>query len=211
MWPHDEYFQELDAHNAPTEPLNTFHLPSNLAGISAGEPFVFDEPVPAPIPYERPFPALGNATANPYPGSPAIPVYPVLPPLPSSAKNKKRRRPTGGTSPAYPFVPSKPMQQARTNPTFIPLFVGIFFVALQLLLLVRFALKFLDLRGLNGSVPWVALIYAVSNLFVLPFRLILHNISLPIPTSLELYTLLAILAYGLLSRILVRVLKAILR
>ena len=210
MWPHDEYFQELDEHNTPTEPLNTFHLPSNLAGISAGEPFVFDEPVPAPIPYERPFPALGNATANPYPGSPAIPVYPVLPLLPSSAKNKKRRRPTGGTSPAYP-VPSKPMQQARTNPTFIPLFVGIFFVAVQLLLLVRFALKLLDLRGLNGSVPWVALIYAVSNLFVLPFRLILHNISLPIPTSLELYTLLAILAYGLLSRILVRVLKAILR
>lgn len=210
MWPYDEYFQELDEHNAPTEPLKTFHPPSNFAGISSGEPFVFDEPVPAPIPYEHPFPALGNAPANPYPVSTAAPAYPVLPPLPTSPDNKKRRRPTGGTSPVYP-EPSKPMLQARINHTFIPLFVGTFFVALQLLLLVRFALKLLGPYGLNGSVPWVALIYAVSNLFVLPFRLILHNVSLPIPISLELYTLLAILAYGLLSRILVRFLKAILR
>lgn len=211
MWPHDKYFQELDEHNAPTEPLKAIHPPSNLVGISASEPFVFDEPVPVPIPYEHPFPALGNAPAHPYPASPAKPVYPVLPTLPTSAGNKKRRRPTRGSSPVYPVVPSKPMQQTRTNPTFIPSFVGAFFVALQLLLLVRFALKLLEPYGLIGSVPWVALIYAVSNLFVLPFRPILHYISLPIPTSLELYTLLAILAYGLLSRILVRLLKAILR
>jgi hypothetical protein len=149
MWPHDKYFQELDEHNAPTEPLNTIHPPSNPAGIPAGEP-----------------------------------IYPVLPPLPTSARNKKK-------------------------PSSIPTFVGISFVAVQLLLLVRFALK---LIGLQGNVPWVSLVYAVSNIFVLPFRLILHNLPLPlpIPTSIELYTLLAILFYGLLSRILVRVLKAIL-
>ena len=211
MWPHDEYFQELDEHNAPTEPLNTFHPLSNPAGIPAGEPFVFDEAVPVPTPYERPFPALDDAPANPYPRLPATPVYPVLPPLPASAKNKKRQRPAGGASPVYPAVPSKPMQQAQTKPSSIPSFVGIFFVAVQLLLLIRFVLK---LMGLQDDVSWVALVYAISNLFVLPFRLILHNlhnIPLPIPTSLELYTLLAILIYGLLSRILVRVLKAILR
>src|SRR6266516_5867501 len=147
MWPYDKYFQELDEHDAPTEPLNVIHPPSNLAGIPTG-----------------------------------VLIYPVLPFLPTSARNKKK-------------------------PSSLPTFVGIFLVALQLLLLVRFALK---LIGLQGNVSWVSLVYAVSNIFVLPFRLILHNLPIPLPTSIELYTLLAILFYGLLSRLLVRILKAIL-
>jgi hypothetical protein len=163
---HDEYSQEFDEHNAPTEPL------------------------------------------NPFPPSSA---YPFLPSLPASTKNKKGRPPAGGTQPAfpdYPVAPPKPVNKNRAKSSAIPLVVGIFFVSVQLLLLVRFFLKLFESLS---NVPWVALVYTVSNIFALPFRLILQNVPLPIPASLELYTLLAILVYGLLSRIIVRILKAILR
>ena len=175
MRSHDEYFQKLDEHNAPTEPLGNPHPPSDPAAIA-------NEAVPAPTPLERPFPALDYAPANPYSNRPAAPVYPVLPP--------------------------KPIKNARARPSAIPLLAGICFVAVQLLLLVRFTLKLIGLPG-NGTL--IALVYAISNIFILPFRLILQSIPLPIPTSLELYTLLAILFYGLLSRVIVRILKAVLR
>lgn len=177
MPPRDEYYQEFDEHNAPTEPLGGFHPPSNPADIA-------HETVPAPVPLERPFPALDYAPASSYPYArpPATPAYPVLPP--------------------------KPVPQARAKPSAFPVFVGAFFVAVQLLLLVRFVLKFI---GLQGNVTWVAIVYAVSNIFVLPFSLILQSIPLPIPASLELFTLIAILFYGLFSRILVRILKAVFR
>ena len=221
--PHDESSREQDEHNAPTEPLNSFHSPSYPAGLPGGEPSVLDDILPAPTPLEHPFPALDYAPARPYAHPSAAPVYPVLPPLPASVKNNKRQRPAGGAppvspaypvspaSPFYPVVSSKPIQKVRTKPSLVPSFVGIFFVAVQLLLLVRFVLK---LFGLQANIPWVALVYFVSNIFILPFRLVLQNISLPplpIPTSIELYTLLAILIYGLLSRILVRILQAVLR
>ena len=142
------------------------------------------ETVPVPTPLEHPFPALDYAPANPYPyaRSPVTPVYPIMPP--------------------------KPMPQARAKPAAFPVFVGAFFVAVQLLLLVRFGLKFI---GLQDNVTWAAIVYAVSDIFVLPFRLILQNLPLPTSASLELFTLVAILFYGLFSRILVRILKAVSR
>ena len=177
---HDQYPQEFDQHNATTEPLISPHQPSY----------------------------------------PASPVYPVLPPLPASAKNKKWRQPAGGAphvpyissvppvSPYYPVTPPNPVQKTRTKPRVFPSLVGLFFVAVQLLLLVRFILKFI---GLGDNVSWVVIVYSVSNIFVLPFRFIIQNITLPIPSSIELYTLLAILIYGVLARILVPILKAMLR
>jgi hypothetical protein len=50
----------------------------------------------------------------------------------------------------------------------------------------------------------------ICGVFVLPFRLLLQNIAVPISTAFEIYTLLAILGYGLLSRLLVRFLRALL-
>jgi len=84
-----------------------------------------------------------------------------------------------------------------------------FFIAVQLLLLARFVMK---LIRWPGSTTWASLIYSVSNVFVLPFRLLLQNIALPaiFLSTIEIYTLLAILVYWLLSRILVHLLKAIL-
>ena len=100
------------------------------------------------------------------------------------------------------------MTQRRSWRSSLPLFVEMFLVVVQLLLLVRFVLK---LIGLNGGTPWVGVVYALSGVFVLPFRLLLQNIAVPIPTAFEIYTLLAILMYGLLSRLLARFLKALLR
>src|SRR6266852_9201942 len=93
---HDEYSQELDEHNAPTEPLNPYPLLSHPAGISAGEPSLLGDIIPAPTPLERPFPALD------YTHTPVSPTYPFLPPLPASAKNKKGRQPAGGAQPVFP-------------------------------------------------------------------------------------------------------------
>jgi hypothetical protein len=74
---------------------------------------------------------------------------------------------------------------------------------------VRLVLKIIDRPD---NVAWVDTIYNTSNVFILPFRLLLQNIALPriITSAVEVYTLLAILAYWLLSRILVHLLKALL-
>lgn len=85
--------------------------------------------------------------------------------------------------------------------------MGVFFVGIQLLLLVRFVLK---LIGLSTSMTWGGVVDVICGVFVLPFRLLLQNIAVPISTAFEMYTLLAILAYGLLSRLLVRFLRALL-
>jgi hypothetical protein len=79
----------------------------------------------------------------------------------------------------------------------------------QLLLMVRFVLK---LISWPASTSWVRTVYGVSDIFAWPFQLLWKNLTLPIPipAALELYTLLAIVAYWLLSRILVHLLKAIL-
>ena len=146
----------------------------------------------------------------PAPFGPAAPVYPVLPPAPKNAK--KGKRPAGGAIPDYPVQPAgcrytranKPVSQTQHRPSALPALVGLFFVLVQLLLLVRFVLRLLNF---SGNVPWTGIIYAISGIFVLPFRLLLENINFPIPNTLEIYTLIAILVYGLLSRLIVRLLK----
>ncbi len=80
-------------------------------------------------------------------------------------------------------------------------------VGIQLLLLVRFVLKLIDPEYQYDMGRCSSMICGV---FVLPFRLLLQNIAVPISTAFEMYTLLAILAYGLLSRLLVRFLRALL-
>lgn len=97
--------------------------------------------------------------------------------------------------------------QTQPKQSAFPPYVGAFFVGVQLLLLVRFLLRLL---AWSGSNVLVGVIYAVSALFVLPFRLLVQITGLPSFNGLEIYTLLAILIYGLLSRILVRFLKALL-
>ena len=182
----DSYFEEIDEHNQPTEPM----MPVVIA------PFA---------------PTQINGTAQ-------SPAYPYLPPAPVKKKKQDRYRPAGGAapsspaptfpaSPVYPVLPVKPAKQAQRKQNPIPALVGLFFVGVQLLLLVRFMLKLLNV---SGNAKWLSLVYEISGLFVFPFRLLLQNTALSVPISVEVYTLLAILVYGLFSRILVRFLKALL-
>jgi hypothetical protein len=212
--PQDEYYHESDEHNAPTEPLKLFHPPVDSAGV-AGEMWMEVGPngaLPAPTPVEHPFPRLNIVPTGPYYQSPAAPVYPVLPPVPASHKRKKGQLPPEGAYPIYPFYPPQPVQPAappiqHRRHSAIPSLVGLFLVAVQFLLLLRLLLKLINIQG---NADWVAMVYTISSIFVLPIRLIFQHITLPFPLPLELYTLIAVFAYGLLSRILVRILRAIL-
>jgi hypothetical protein len=102
-------------------------------------------------------------------------------------------------------------RHTRSRRSSFPALVGLLFVLVQLLLLVRVVLLLL---GQPSSISWVGLIYSISSVFVLPFRLLLQNVNIPLIAGTELYNyllvLLAILLYGLISRILVRFLKALL-
>jgi len=189
-----------DEHNQPTEPMPHI-IPSPF---SPGD----DAQIPVPQPYERPFPRQ-DGSKNTIPGvdnrPPGASSYPYLPP---PAGMRMPGRPPGGSTTAWPGGSAAPLQvRTRRNP--LPIFVGMFFIAVQLLLLARFVLK---LIRWPGSTTWAGLIYSVSNVFVMPFRLLLQNIALPaiFLSTIEINTLLAILVYWLLSRILVHLLKAIL-
>jgi hypothetical protein len=79
-----------------------------------------------------------------------------------------------------------------------------FFVAVQFLLLISFVAHIFNLAS-----EWLQVIYAISTLLLLPFRLLFEHVTLPLSSTLgiEMYTLLAILVYGLVSRLLVHLLK----
>ena len=190
----DNSLREQDEHNQPTEPMPRIVPPSSSPAAPTD---AIDIPVPQP--YERPFP-------NAFPGSANRPpetfAYPYLPPAPGVGKQD---RPPGGA------IPTSPDNAFRSRPrrSPLPILVGIFFIAVQLLLIVRLVLKII---GKPDNAAWVDIIYNTSNAFILPFRSLLQNIALPgsITSTGEVYTLLAILTYWLLSRILVRLLKALL-
>lgn len=184
--PQDSSFEEIDEHNQPTEPM----MPVVIA------------------PYA---PVQANGAAQP-------PAYPYLPPAPDKKKKQNEQRPAGGAAaaslsptsseyPVYPVLPARPTKQVQPRQSPLPALVGVFFVGVQLLLLVRFMLKLLSV---SSNAKWLSIVYDVSDFFVFPFRLLLQNTVLSLSISVEVYTLLAILVYGLFSRILVRFLKALL-
>jgi hypothetical protein len=191
----DNFLGEQDEHNQPTEPMPCIVPPSSSPTASPADAVH----IPVPQPYERPFP-------NAFPGSVKRPpenlAYPYLPP---ASGVREQDRPPGGAIPTSPGGSF----QSRPRRSPLPILVGIFFIAVQLLLFARLVLKIIDKPG---NVAWVDIIYNTSNVFILPFQLLLQNIALPriITSTVEVYTLLAILAYWLLSRILVRLLKALL-
>lgn len=135
-------------------------------------------------------------------------MYPVLPPPPVESLNG---RPPGGVLPGIPpRVPDKAAPRKPHRSSF-PVFVGFFFVIVEILLLLR--LLFL-LSGTSASNVWVGLVNTLSGIFVLPFRLLLENVKIPLLYGSELYNdlliVFALLMYVILSRILVRFLKAVL-
>jgi hypothetical protein len=187
----------VDAHDQPTEPMPAVQPP--FAGRGS-----YGADIPIPQPYERPFPYQDV----PYP-APRQPPYASdqQPPHPGYGYAD---RPPGGMAPGYADGDAR-RTRARGRPSFIPVLVGLFFVLVQLLLLARFVVILLRLPV---STSWVGIVYEFSGIFVFPFHMLQQNFTPPLPAfpgSIEIFTLLAILIYGLLSRILVRLLKALLR
>ncbi|HLG77462.1 MAG TPA: hypothetical protein VKX46_13685, partial [Ktedonobacteraceae bacterium] len=102
----------------------------------------------------------------------------------------------------------KKARAVRQHQSVIPVSVGMLFVILQVLLLIRFGLRLVNIPVTQSS--WVGLLYALTDIFVQPFHALWQQIALPpLPANIEVYTLVAILAYGLFSRLLVRGLKII--
>src|SRR5207248_8644674 len=108
--------------------------------------------------------------------------------------------------PARSATPVHPQKSTGSGQRPIPLFVGMFFVAVQFLLLISFIAR---INSLASYQQWLGIIYGISSIFLLPFRLLFEHVTLPFSLTIgvEVYTLLAILVYGLLSRLLVRLLK----
>jgi hypothetical protein len=188
--PKDSSLDELDEHNQPTEPV----LPVVPSSFPPTTPSSNNNFIPAPQPYEHPFPQRGHPPQG----------YAYLPPAPVASG---WGRPAGGMVPVAPTRPQTPPSSVPRRKA-LPILVGLFFVAVQLLLLARFVLK---IMGWPASTAWVGTIYDVSNVFVLPFHLLAQQIALPTAIPMEVFTLLAVPAYWLLSRFLVHLLKAILR
>lgn len=180
-------YEEYDDHNQPTEPMSAIILSPGMARMPG------DQTIAPPS-------LLGRA-----PETPA--VYPVLPPSPLQVVDG---RPAGGAP--YPF--ERVMEDgypAQARRSAIPSLVGVFFVAVQLLLLIKVGLL---LFGIQTGAPWFALLTLASGICAWPFRWLLQhvNMSVAIGPDIAIYLslLLAILAYGLLARLLVRFLKALL-
>jgi hypothetical protein len=206
---------EMDDHDSPTEPMSQVFL----SPLSSTIPYSHDvngvppngATFPTPAPYEQPFPQQ-NVPDYPQPGTfnrPSAQVYPVLPPVSTNGKY----RPAGGLAPISSDGSGLPthIKSSQAGRSSIPLWVGVFLVAVQLLLLVRFVLQLL---GYSSNSLWVGLFYAVSSMFVFPFRALLYSLTSSLTIGSDFLNLLAILfailMYGLLSRILVRFLKALL-
>jgi hypothetical protein len=145
--------------------------------------------------------------------------YPLLPPAPDANHNG---RPPGGAAPSgngsglaalpgWPVTPDGLMAPVQPRRSPVPTAVGVCFVVVQVLLLARVLLL---LFNVNNIAVWVRVFYNLSSIFIWPFRLLLDHIQALTPLRPELVNyvapLAAILIYGLISRILVRFLKALL-
>ncbi len=197
-------FEDFDEHNAPTEPMSAVILsPHSVPTSTMGGNSSYT--VPAPLPPELPFPQNGQPVV-PYASLPETPgVYPVLPPSPLVNRNG---RPPGGAG--YSGQKARPLGSQPSYSAF-PTFVGMFFVLAQLILLARVILL---LFGVPTSNVLIELVYAGGALLAWPLRLLLEHINFLAQTGGDLINYLAalitILVYGVLARVLVRFLKALL-
>jgi hypothetical protein len=192
---HKKKHNQIDEYSMPTEPLPDFPAmffpPSDYSGPGEGRihaPFTPYQDPQRPLPV---YPYIQNP-------SPDVDRYPSLSATPPSTNY--------GVSHA---------ENIRTHLTrrkrFIPACIGLFFFCVQSLLIVRFGVIFLNL---SPTVTWVSIVSVVSAIFVLPFQVIWSQIPVVgslVPTNIEVYTLVAILIYGVLSRLLVGIIKVLLK
>ena len=192
----------------PTEPMSQVFLPTYKAptfqtGISPDR-----NAIPAPQLDEVPFPKPGSNPVDRSGMSGIPPIYPILPPAIPDSRNGM----SPGVVPPHVYT-GKPdaSLQRQTRRSSFPAFVGLFFLAVEFLLLLRLLFS---LFGAPISNMWVGFVYTVSTFFLLPFFLLLQNVKIPLINGTEFYTDLLIVGtifvYGVISRILVRFFKALL-
>lgn len=203
-------FEDFDEHDSPTEPmsaviLSPYAVPSSLPGSGNGLGAYGTPTIPAPQPPEAPFPRNGQSVVPFAPLSEAPGVYPVLPASPLKSGNG---RPPGGAG--FTGEKRRPVG-AQSHSSSIPIVVGALFVVAQLVLLVRVVLL---LFGVPASNILVELVYAGGTLLAWPLRLLLEHLPFAAQIGADLIgylaALMAILVYGVLARVLVRFLKALL-
>ena len=205
-------FEDFDEHDSPTEPMSAIILsphsvptfPVEAANGNGMGGYNF-QTIPAPLPPELPFPQNGQP-ARPYAALPETPgSYPVLPPAP--VINGKGRPPGGAT---FSGDRAQPLRSHSRNSS-VPTFVGVLFVVAQLILLARVVLLLFGVPNTNVAVE---LVYAGGALFAWPLHLLLTHVNLPAQIGGDLINYLAalisILLYGVMARIVVRFLKALL-
>jgi len=174
--------EEIDEHNQPTEPFDIRSAPFART--------VTDD----------------QASSMTQPAQPpAIGAYPYLPPPPTWQNKRADDRPIGDMN-----VPENVdiASSSRKRWAVFPALVGLCFVVVQVLLLVNFALKMI---GQWNGTAWMDVMSMLSDLFVWPLQVLVQQIPLPFTISPGIVTLVAILLYGVLSRIVVRCLKLLLR
>ncbi len=196
-------FEDFDEHNSPTEPMSAIILSPHTVPTSSMRGYA-SYTIPAPLPPELPFPQNGQPVA-PYAYPTEKPaVYPVLPQAPIM---HGKGRPPGGAG----FTGERAIPPREPQYSAFPSFVGIMFVLAQLILLTRVILL---LFGVPASNMLVELVYAAGALLAWPLRLLVEQINFPAQFGGDvinyLSALIAILVYGVLARILVRFLKALL-
>ncbi|GER86710.1 hypothetical protein KDW_08720 [Dictyobacter vulcani] len=131
-------------------------------------------------------------------------------PVPTSSGATFQPPSTQHDRPAYPLW--QVWRWPQLIPAFVlrlvPLGIGMCFVGLQLLLLLRFTLK---IWHSATTLVWVNGVYASSELALLPFHILLPPLHQELFMYVEPYTLLAVIVYGICSRILVHLLKIIVK
>jgi hypothetical protein len=187
--------QEIDEHNQTTEAFDF--------GVSPYAPTVTGNRLPPdtpPIAMVRPVPPQ-QVSAQP----PLIGAYPFLPPVPTK---KDKKAPLGRSlAPSQSQIDSiSPAGSQKLRKVF-PALVGLCFVAVQLLLLASFVLKVV---GLWNNTLWVNVLYLISDVFIWPLQALVHLLPAPFSIPSQIVALLAILLYGIISRIVVRCLKLLL-
>lgn len=144
--------------------------------------------------------APGLAPMEPTVPASQVPGYPVLPQAP--LRGYRGTPPGGATRATWPG--------RRSRRSMVPGLVGLFLFVGQLVLLARVVCV---LAGVRSAAPWVTLLFAASDLFVLPVRVLAANINLSFLAGTQLLVVLellvAILVYGVLSRLLVRLLRVL--
>jgi hypothetical protein len=185
--------QEIDEHNQTTEAFDF--------GVSPYAPTVTGNRLPPdtpPIAMVRPVPQQ-QVAAQP----PLIGAYPFLPPSPVRPNGmvapvgNRASSPAGGVS----------LSGSQKLRKVFPALVGLCFVAVQLLLLASFVLKVV---GLWNNALWTNVLYLISDVLIWPLQALVHLLPAPFSIPSQIVALLAILLYGMISRIVVRCLKFLL-